>query len=158
MYNNTYTWNKGWCWQHSGSYNPAGGVGLGRVASVSWKSASALLILGKRRHVKWIGFKRTLFIRATHSRRIFGVNPNATVSYYFDSTEFRFYFFLFCFVLPSTSLWGVYSETFIHRYRIPLTHAFTRLCMIFFPHMYIPHYASSPWLQRAQFSFLSFSQ
>ena len=26
----------------------------------------------------------------------------------------------------------VYSETFIHRYGIPLTHAFTRLCMIFF--------------------------
>ena len=38
----------------------------------------------------------------------------------------------FCFVLPSTSLWGVYSETFIHRYNIPLTHAFTRLCMNFF--------------------------
>ena len=37
--------------------------------------------------------------------------------------------FLF-FVLPSTSLWGVYSETFIHHYNIPLAHSFTRLCMI----------------------------
>ena len=46
-------------------------------------------------------------------------------------------FCLFCF-LPSTSLWGVYSETFIHRYSIPLTHAFTRLCMIFSPHMSVP--------------------
>ena len=67
-------------------------------------------------------------------------------------------FFFFFFFLPSTSLWGVYSETFIHRYSIPLTHAFTRLCMIFSPHMYILHYGSSPRLQCAQFSFLSFSQ
>ena len=50
-----------------------------------------------------------------------------------------FFFFSLSF-LPSTSLWGFYSETFIHRYSIPLTHAFTRLCVIFFPHMYIPHY------------------
>ena len=41
--------------------------------------------------------------------------------------------YCFFFFLPSTSLWGVYSETFIHRYSIPLTHAFTNLCMIFFP-------------------------
>ena len=41
-------------------------------------------------------------------------------------TGWRFFFFW-----PSTSLWGVYSETFIHRYSIPLAHAFTRLCMIF---------------------------
>ena len=34
-----------------------------------------------------------------------------------------------CFVLPSTSLWGVYSETFIRHYNILLAHAFTRLCM-----------------------------
>ena len=38
--------------------------------------------------------------------------------------------------LPSTSLWGVYSETFIHRYSIPLTHAFTSLCMIFPSHVH----------------------
>ena len=57
------------------------------------------------------------------------------------------------FFLPSTSLWGVYSETFIHRYNIPLTHALTRLCMICFPDMYILHYVSSPWLQCAQFPF-----
>ena len=55
--------------------------------------------------------------------------------------------------LPSTSLWGVYSETFIHRYNIPLTHALTRLCMICFPDMYILHYVSSPWLQCTQFPF-----
>ena len=29
-------------------------------------------------------------------------------------------------------MWCVYSETFIHHYNIPLAHAFTRLCMIFF--------------------------
>ena len=56
--------------------------------------------------------------------------------------------FFFVFFLPSTSLWGVYSETFIHRYSIPLAHAFTRLCMIFFlfslSHMYILH--SAHWL------------
>ena len=64
------------------------------------------------------------------------------------------------FVAVVFSLWGVYSETFIRRmeYNILLAHAFTCLCMIFFSHMYIPHYASSPWLQCAQFSFLSFSQ
>ena len=47
-------------------------------------------------------------------------------------------FVFFCFVLfclPSTSLWGVYSETFIHRYNFPLTHAFTRLCMISSSHV-----------------------
>ena len=47
--------------------------------------------------------------------------------------------FFFSF-LPSTSLWSVYSETFIHRYNIHLTHS--RLC-IFFPHMYILHYGYS---------------
>ena len=54
-----------------------------------------------------------------------------------DKTVYLVFLFV-CFVLflPSTSLWGVYSETFIHRYNIHLTHAFTRLCMIFFPHMY----------------------
>ena len=62
------------------------------------------------------------------------------------------------FALPSTSLWGVYSETFIHRYNIPLTYAFTRLCIKKFPHMYILHYASYPWSPCAQFSFLGFSQ
>ena len=51
-----------------------------------------------------------------------------------------FFFFFFFFFLPSTSLWGFYSETFIHHYSISLTHAFTRLCMIFVPHMYILHY------------------
>ena len=40
--------------------------------------------------------------------------------------------FLFLFFWPNTSLWGVYSKTFIHRYNIPLDHSFTRLCMIFF--------------------------
>ena len=49
-------------------------------------------------------------------------------------------FFFSFFFLPSTSLWGFYSKTSIHRYSIPLSHAFTRLCMIFVPHMYIPHY------------------
>ena len=51
-----------------------------------------------------------------------------------------FFFFFFFFSLPSTSLWGFYSETFIHRYSISLAHAFTRPCMIFAPHMYILHY------------------
>ena len=50
--------------------------------------------------------------------------------------------FLFVFVLPSTSLWGVYSETFIYHYNVPLAHSFMRLCMICFLHMYILHYAS----------------
>ena len=36
----------------------------------------------------------------------------------------------------STSLWYVYSERFIHRYNIPLAHAFTRLCMICFSHVH----------------------
>ena len=45
---------------------------------------------------------------------------------------FFFFFFFFLFFFPSTSLWGIYSKTFIHRYNIPLTHAFTRLCMICF--------------------------
>ena len=38
-----------------------------------------------------------------------------------DSSVFCF---VFCF-LPSTSLWGVYSKTFIHHYNIPLAHSFT---------------------------------
>ena len=39
--------------------------------------------------------------------------------------------FFVCFsMLPSTSTWGVYSETSIHRYSIPLAHPFTRLCII----------------------------
>ena len=39
------------------------------------------------------------------------------------------------------------------------SHSRIHTCLYdFFPHMYIPHYASSPWLQCAQFSFLSFSQ
>ena len=50
------------------------------------------------------------------------------------------YVFFFFFFLPSTSLWGFYSETLIHCYSISLAHAFTRLCMIFVPHMYILHY------------------
>ena len=44
-----------------------------------------------------------------------------------------FYGVLFCF-----SLRGIYSETFIHRYNIPLAHSFKHLCMIyvfFFPHV-----------------------
>ena len=49
---------------------------------------------------------------------------------------FSLVFFFFFFFWPSTTLWGVYSETFIHRYNIPLTHAFTRLCMIFFSHVH----------------------
>ena len=61
--------------------------------------------------------------------------------------------FLFCFCFYKSALqticffsffffplWGFYSETFIYRYSISLAHAFTRLCMIFVPHMYIPHY------------------
>ena len=35
-------------------------------------------------------------------------------------------------MLPSTSLWGVYSETFIRHYNIPLAHSFTRLYMFLF--------------------------
>ena len=35
-------------------------------------------------------------------------------------------------VLPSTPLRGVYSETFIHRYNIPLAHSFTRLYIFCF--------------------------
>ena len=31
---------------------------------------------------------------------------------------------------PSTSMWGVYSETCIHHYNIPLAPSFTRLCII----------------------------
>ena len=58
---------------------------------------------------------------------------------YLDCFSCFFFFFLLFFFLPSTSLWGFYSETFIHRYSIPLAHAFTRLCVIFVPHMYIPH-------------------
>ena len=59
--------------------------------------------------------------------------------------------------LPSTSLCGIYSETFIHHYNVPLAHSFMHLCMIdFFPHMHIQHYASSPWSQCAQFPFLGF--
>ena len=48
-----------------------------------------------------------------------------------------FVFGVFSFLLlPSTSLWGVYSETFIHRCNIPLTHAVTRLCMSFPSHVH----------------------
>ena len=57
-------------------------------------------------------------------------------------TGMMLFLFLFC---QSTSLWGVYSETFIHRYNVPLAHSLTRLCMIYFLHMCIPHSASSPW-------------
>ena len=42
------------------------------------------------------------------------------------------YLFMPFLCVPSTSLWGVYSETFIHRYNIHLIHVFTRVCMIFF--------------------------
>ena len=38
-----------------------------------------------------------------------------------------FFFFFFLPVLPSTSMWGTYSETLIHHYNIPLTHTFTCL-------------------------------
>ena len=68
-----------------------------------------------------------------------------------------FYFFLF--FLPSTSLWGVYLETFIHHpYTIFLLLTHSHVFVWFFSHMYILHYASSPWLQCVQFLFLSFSQ
>ena len=40
------------------------------------------------------------------------------------------------FFFSSTSLWGIYSETFVHRYNVPLTHAFTCLCTIFFSHVH----------------------
>ena len=64
-------------------------------------------------------------------------------------------FVLFCF-LPSTSLWGVYSKTFIHRYCIPLTNAFTRLCMSFFSHVH-PALCLFPFGYSVHnFSFLSF--
>ena len=78
----------------------------------------------------------------------------------------------FFFLFPSTSLWGIYSETLIHHYNVPLAHAFTCLCMTctyctlplplghsvhvhpalcLFPwvtvYMYILHSASSPWSQ-----------
>ena len=48
---------------------------------------------------------------------------------------FLFLFFIFYF-LPSTSPWGVYSETFIHNFNIFLAHASLY-------DMYILHYASS---------------
>ena len=38
-------------------------------------------------------------------------------------------FFFFSFFVPSTSTWGVYSETFIHHYNITLAHSFT--CLFF---------------------------
>ena len=57
----------------------------------------------------------------------------------FESGMFAFAVFVYIFYfihslyflsfLPSTSLWGVYSETFIYHYSIFLDHAFTRLCM-----------------------------
>ena len=65
-----------------------------------------------------------------------------------ESLSCVFLFVLFLQVCPSddlfffffSPLWGFYSETFIYHYSISLAHAFTRLCMIFVPHMYIPHY------------------
>ena len=42
---------------------------------------------------------------------------------------FNFYFFS---MLPSVWMWGIYSETSIHYYNIPLNHSSTRLCMINF--------------------------
>ena len=38
--------------------------------------------------------------------------------------------FSFFSMLPSTSMWGVYSETSIHHYNTLLAHSFTRICMI----------------------------
>ena len=73
--------------------------------------------------------------------------------------SFFFFFFFLCAVFPSTSLWGVYSETFIHRYNIPLAHAFTctRLCVIFFSHVH-PVLCLFPLVTVCTVSFLSFSQ
>ena len=50
--------------------------------------------------------------------------------------------FLYIF-LPTTSLCGIYSETFIHHYNVPLAHSCI-FVWFFFLHMYILHYASSP--------------
>ena len=36
------------------------------------------------------------------------------------------------FLLQSTSLWGIYSKTFIHHYNIARTHSFTHLFFFFF--------------------------
>ena len=73
-----------------------------------------------------------------------------------NASEVHFLLLLLLLLL-STSLWGVYSETFIHHYNIPLAYSFTRLCMLlFFLHICILHYASSPWSPCAQFSFLVF--
>ena len=47
----------------------------------------------------------------------------------FFSFLFLLFFFL-SFLSPSTSMWGVYSETCIHHYNIPLAPSFTRLCII----------------------------
>lgn len=51
-------------------------------------------------------------------------------------------------VLPSTSIWGSYSKTFTHHYKIPLAHSFTRLCD-FFVCLHVPPalYFFSPWSQ-----------
>ena len=48
---------------------------------------------------------------------------------FFFSCFFILFFLVFSFSWPSTSLWDVYSETFIHRYNIPLAHAFTRFSL-----------------------------
>ena len=63
-----------------------------------------------------------------------------------------FVFCLFCFC-QAHHCGAVYSETFIHRYNIPLAHAFhtslydfVLFFVLFCSHMYILHYASSPFV------------
>ena len=71
------------------------------------------------------------------------------------SHQDRFFVFVFVF-LPSTSLCGVYSETFIHHYNVPLAHSFTHLCMTFFPTCTSCIMPLPLGSQCEQFSFLGF--
>ena len=57
-----------------------------------------------------------------------------------------------CVMLPCTSMWGVYPETSIHHYNIPLSHSFTHLCTIFFIfHAFILH-SIPPTTTRSQYT------
>ena len=49
-----------------------------------------------------------------------------------DTPRLRFFNYYFFSMLPSVWMWGIYSETSIHYYNIPLNHSSTRLCMIHF--------------------------
>ena len=81
----------------------------------------------------WLAFAQPYFLSPVHDSRsrvrlCTSFGGGVFFSFFFSLAWTDFFFFFFFW--PSTSLWGFYSETFIHRYSIPLTHAFTRLCMI----------------------------